>query len=253
MITTRQLSIKGILKPIDVEIPSGVIVGLCGPNGSGKTSFLRALCGLSPPSTGEAIIQGKALQLLTDLDRAFLMSWVPAEQPTSFDYTVEDIVMWGRWPRHLGHPSLADRNACSQALDVMNISSFSSRPLPSLSLGEQKKVHLARAMASESPVMLLDEPLGPLDLESSLNFLNWARTWVKTGGTLVLSIHDLATALNHTDMILLLHEGAVAGFGPTESTATPEAIRQVFGVEVSLADSDRGLLSLFCLPSPKKN
>lgn len=249
MITFKHLSVTTkssakILHDVSGEFAPGTFHVVCGANGSGKTTLLRSLVGLIA-STGDIRYDDRTLTELSPAERAKLFSWVPAEQTMAFGYSVREVILWGRWSHHRGLPTSADVRAVDAALDTMNIHSFSNRSVNELSLGEQKKVHLARAIAADTPYIFLDEPCGPLDAGVSLDVAAWARVeTAKMGKTIIASLHDLSLVANFADRVIMMKQGAIMAVGPTSEIISPPHIREAFGVNLHRSPSPAGDLIL---------
>ncbi len=250
MIKLDQVSVQSsahalLLNQVSASISSGGFHVICGPNGSGKTTLLRSLCGLQELTAGSISYKNKSLNEFTKRDIAKLLSWVPAEQPLHFAYSVSDVVSWGRWHVHQGIPSKIDQKIIAEAMDAMNIQSFADRNVNELSLGEQKRVHLARAIAADTPYLLLDEPSGPLDAGITLDIMEWIRNTTRTQNkTVIASLHDLSLIANFADTVTLLAAGRVLGHGSIDDIFTAAHIESAFGVRLHQTKTDDGTLIL---------
>ena len=244
-LTVQTTSGNSILRDVSWEFAPSTFHVVCGPNGSGKTTLLRTLCGLDPRATGDVRFDSKPLSALSDLARAKTFAWVPAEQPLSFGYTVREVVAWGRWSSHHGVPSKQDLVHVDAAIDAMNIRSFMDRPTTELSLGEQKRVHLARAIAADTPYLILDEPCGPLDPQMMLDIMDWIRTATKQRGkTIIASLHDLSLVLNFADTVLILKNGETFKHGQTREILIEQNVRDAFGVKMHQTPTEGGTMIL---------
>lgn len=250
MIASKQLTVKApsgklLLRDVTSAFASGQFHVVCGPNGSGKTTLLRALCGLVPNATGDVFFDTHRLADLADLARAKTFAWVPAEQPLSFGYTVREVVTWGRWSSHHGVPAKNDLIRVDEAMESMNIRSFKDRPTTELSLGEQKRVHLARAIAADTPYLVLDEPCGPLDPGMILDIMDWVQNATKKRGkTILASLHDLSLIANFADTVLILRVGEVFRHGQTREILIEQNVRDAFGVKMVQTEIRDGTMIL---------
>lgn len=246
MISFHQLSIhtangKAIVHPFGGQFAPGQFHVVCGPNGSGKTTLLRALCGLQTYS-GEIYYGNHSLAALSEQKRAAFVSWLPAEQPIQFGYSVREVVSWGRWSKHFGSPKADDIHHVNAAIAAMKLEAFSHRPVTELSLGELKRVHFARAIAADTPSIILDEPCGPLDVGVSLDVMAWIKS---SGKTVIASLHDLSLVINFADTVLLLNEGRSLGHGKPSEILTQENLRTAFGVSLhQIVQGDKRLIFL---------
>ena len=224
---------RTILRDVSLLLQPGAIVGLLGPNGCGKTTLLRLLSGMLKAQSGDVLIDGRPVAALTRRDIARRIAVVPQETHATFDFTVIDVVLMGRYP-HLGPFELegpADLDIARQALEATGTRHLESRPFASLSGGEKQRVVIAGALAQTADVMLLDEPTASLDLAYQLEVAALLRNLNRTRGTtMVVCTHDLNMAASLCDEVVLLRDGAVLAHGPTADTITVDSIAATFGV-----------------------
>lgn len=227
-----------LIRDLDASFEPGRVSVVIGPNGSGKTTLLRALAGLHPPDAGSITLGDRPLDQTRRRERGTQLAYLPQQTPLYHDLVVSDLVMLGRSP-HLSRfapPSSLDRSRVDQALARVGLRSLARRPITTLSGGERQRVMLARMLASEAPVLLLDEPTTALDIGHALAFLGLCRTLASAGHTVVLAMHDLELARRHGDDLVCLtdrddgrvHRGSVG------ETLTPELIHDVFRVDARL-------------------
>ena len=240
VIAVRDLAVEldrtPILHGVSCEVGSGGWLGLIGPNGAGKTTLLRAVAGLLP-HRGEVLLDGAGTSSLSPRDRARLIAYVPQEPVLPPDMTVGEYVLLGRTPyvRFLGGPGRCDREAAARAAKLLGVDGFAGRWLASLSGGERKRVVLARALAQEPKVLLLDEPTASLDIGHQQQFLDLVDELRKSGGLTVLStLHDLTTAGQYASQLVLLHEGRIEATGTAAEVLTTERISRVYDAHVSV-------------------
>ncbi len=226
---------RRVLAGVDLELREGELLAVIGPNGSGKTTLLRTLLGLQTPSEGQARIQGRPAEELPPTARARRAAWMPQEERPSENLTVEDYVGLARFP-HIGAFGLedaSDRRAVETALAACDLGAFRERGVLDLSGGERQRVLFARALAQESPVLVLDEPTSHLDMARQFEvmaYLDWFRR-TAPGRAVLVSMHDLNLACRYADRLLWLARGQVAAVGTPRASVTAERIFQVFGVE----------------------
>jgi len=224
---------RTILRDVSLLLQPGAIVGLLGPNGCGKTTLLRLLSGMLKAQSGDVLIDGRPVAALTRRHIARRIAVVPQETHATFDFTVIDVVLMGRYP-HLGPFELegpADLDIARQALEATGTRHLESRPFASLSGGEKQRVVIAGALAQTADVMLLDEPTASLDLAYQLEVAALLRNLNRTRGTtMVVCTHDLNMAASLCDEVVLLRDGAVLAHGPTADTITVDSIAATFGV-----------------------
>lgn len=229
------------LEPVSFHVDPGEIVGIVGPNGSGKSSLLRLLAGLMVPSQGSIRLRGRSLGQLTRRDIARVVAVVPQEHVQVFPFTVAEYVLMGRSPHHparlwsLGVEEETDRDlACAQqAMSDTDVWSMADRPVSELSGGERQRVVIARALAQEPAVLLLDEPTAFLDINHQLEICRLiSRLRIERRLTVVLVSHDLNVASQYCDRVLVLNGGRLVRIGSPEETIRPDVIRTVYGCEV---------------------
>lgn len=250
MIELRGVSVRfggaPALRDLSLVVEPGAWVSLIGPNGAGKTSALRALAGLVP-FEGEIVVDRRDVRALGRRELALLFAFVPQKPETPPELTVAEYVLLGRTPHipYLGGERRADRLAAARALRRLDLERFAERSLGSLSGGELQRAVLARALAQEAPILLLDEPTTALDLGRAQLVLDLVDSLRGDGLTVVSTMHDLTLAGQYADRLVLLDRGAVvAAGGPAEvlSTATVAAH---YGASVRVVEEDG---AVFVLP-----
>jgi iron complex transport system ATP-binding protein len=226
-----------VIDDVSVSVGPGELVGILGPNGSGKTTMLKMLSGTLTPSAGTIAFDRRPLSGWKRRDLARRIALVPQETHAPFDFTVLDIVLMGRYP-HLGTFALegpADLSIAKQALASTGTSAFEDRPFATLSGGEKQRVVIASALAQSPELLLLDEPTASLDLGHQLDVqLLLAGLNRDRGVTMVLSTHDLNLAAALCRHLILLRDGRVIAQGPTEEVLTPDTVRTLYGVEADV-------------------
>jgi iron complex transport system ATP-binding protein len=223
----RRATVPGRLHDVTLSVPAGRLVGLVGPNGSGKSTLLQVAAGLLP-TVGDVLWQGRPLADVPALERGRLAAWVPQEAQFEFGFPVRSVVAQGRF----AHGD--DERGVEAVLDQMDLRALADRPVNRLSGGERHRVLLARALVTEAPLMLWDEPLAALDVRHALEVLMHVETLKRAGRTVVLSLHDLRLA-HCLDLVLVLQHGRLRAAGPPERVLTPDLLGDVFGVRVRTA------------------
>jgi iron complex transport system ATP-binding protein len=226
-----------VLHEVSLDVERGTIVGLLGPNGSGKTTLLRVLAGILTPRTGRVFVEDRPIQQLTRRELARRIAVVPQETHSTFDFSVMDIVLMGRYP-HLGAFQLEqadDQEIAREALAATGTTAFEARPFSSLSGGEKQRVVIASALAQASQMLLLDEPTAALDLAYQFEIAALLRRLnAERGATMIVSTHDLNLAAAVCDRIVLLKDGRVIAQGSTGETLTAESIRRLYDVDADV-------------------
>jgi iron complex transport system ATP-binding protein len=223
-----------VLHGIDVTIPAGRWTAIAGPNGAGKTTLLKALAMLLPAAGGIDIL-GRPASAWSARERALAIAWLGQGDGGAEDLLARDVVMLGRLPHQhwLGLPTAADHAAVHAAMAQTQCWDWRDRPLGRLSGGERQRVLLARALAVEAKILLMDEPLTHLDPPHQADWLAIVRRHVAGGGTAVSVLHEIGIALQADDL-LLLQDGRVAHHGATGDPATHRALEAVFQQRVQV-------------------
>ena len=224
---------RRVLEHVDLEASPGEVLALLGPNGAGKSTLLKALAGLVPYE-GSVHLGDDDLSSLSPQQRAQRISYVPQRSLLRSALKVRDVVALGRYAHVGGFGGLSknDGDAIEHALRTAHADNLRDRIFTQLSVGEQQRVLLARALASDAPILLLDEPTGALDVGEGMAVLGLIRRLAKQQHTIIVVLHDLADARSTTDRALLLEEGRVVERGDTASVVAAEPIRRVYGVRL---------------------
>ncbi len=224
-----------VLEGINLRLARGEFVGLIGPNGSGKTTLLRGLTGVLRPLEGDVVLEGRSLRSYPRREVARRLAVVPQMAPAPFEFTVREIVQMGRTP-HLGRlqgERAVDREAVRRALELTETAAFADRPATELSGGELQRVVIARGLAQESPIMLLDEPVAFLDINHQAQIFDLlARLNAEEGRSILCVSHDLNLASEYCERLVLLSGGRYVTDGPPEQVLTEERIQGVYGCRV---------------------
>ena len=241
---TVSLDHSPVLHGVTCAAAAGGWLALIGPNGAGKSTLIRAAAGLVP-YRGTIRLHGADIRSLRVRDRARLIAYVPQEPVLPPDMTVGQYVLLGRTPHlgYLGGPGRHDRERAAAALERLDIARFEARRLARLSGGERQRVVLARALASEPRLLLLDEPTSMLDVGHQQQVLELVDGLRKEAALTVLStLHDLTVAGQYADELVLLHEGRVAASGPAAAVLTTELIQLVYAASVTVTAGPDGRL-----------
>jgi iron complex transport system ATP-binding protein len=237
MLTVQHLHVKYgerlALKDVSFEVPRGSILGVIGPNGAGKTTLIRALSGVLAVVSGSMQVDGKDLRKMNEQDRARLVAVVPQARNLPPAFTGQEMVQLGRTPylNWLGQLSQRDLQGVERAMQRSRTTELADRRVGDLSGGEQQRLLLARALAQEAPLLLLDEPTTHLDLQYQISLLDAIRALVDQDGlTVVMTLHDLNLVSRYADTLCLLVEGQVAAAGTPEEVLDPELLSQVYHV-----------------------
>jgi iron complex transport system ATP-binding protein len=228
---------RAVLQGVSFEADRGTTLGLLGPNGSGKTTLLRLIAGTLVPLSGRVTLDGADVRRLSRRDLARQIAVVPQETHTTFDFTVLDIVLMGRYP-HLGAFELegaADVAIAREALAATGTAELAARPFATLSGGEKQRVVIASALAQASSILLLDEPTASLDLGYQIEIATLlTRLNRDRGTTMVISTHDLNLAAALCSEVVLLRQGQVLARGATADVLTAAHVRTLYGVDADV-------------------
>jgi len=233
-LTLRRGAVE-VLHGIDLALAPGEAVALVGPNAAGKSTLLRALAGLLPLAAGEISFDGRPLAAWPRDALARALALVTAEDPGSTELTVRDRVELGRYP-HRGPfraMTVADRDAVARALTQVGIEALEARPLARLSAGERQLAALARGLAQEPRLLLLDEPAAHLDVGHQLQLFRILDEIRACGVAVLAVVHDLGRAAAWAERLLLLHRGRLAAQGPPDEVLRAPALAEAFGVRVA--------------------
>jgi iron complex transport system ATP-binding protein len=229
------------IEQVSFDVACGEVLGIVGPNGSGKSSLLKLLAGLLRPMSGRIRLMGQASSDLTPIAVAKMLAVVLQEQPQVFPFTVAETVLMGRFPHRQagwwnlggGDDTRRDLACVQQAMAETDVLSFADRPVSELSGGELQRVMIARALAQDSAILLLDEPTAFLDINHQLDIcslINRLRTERQL--TVVLVSHDLNIASQYCDRVLILKSGRLSHIGSAAETIRPDVLQAVYGCEV---------------------
>jgi len=228
---------KSVLAGVSMTVNRSAIVGLLGPNGSGKTTLLRVLAGMLRPSGGEITLEGSPIAKLKRREMARHIAVVPQETHSTFDFTVMDIVLMGRYA-HLGSLELegpADLEAARAALAATGTLHLESRLFSTLSGGEKQRVVIASALTQAADILLLDEPTASLDLGYQFEIASLLkRLNAEHATTMVVSTHDLNFAATLCTEVVMLLNGRVLAQGPTAQVLSPANIRALYGMDADV-------------------
>jgi iron complex transport system ATP-binding protein len=239
---TVALDRKPVLHGVDLDVATGSWHAVLGPNGAGKSTLLRAVAGIIP-RTGDIRIGGRDVARLAPKERAKVIAYVPQEPNLPGGVTVESYVLLGRTPHlgYLGVESAHDRAIVAESLERLDLAPFARRRLGTLSGGERQRVVLAKALAQQARVLLLDEPTTALDLGHQQQVLDLVEELRSTEGlTVVSTLHDLSVAAQYADTLTLLVRGQTVARGDARDVLTEEVIARHFGARVRVFDDGAG-------------
>lgn len=223
------LAVPGRLEPVSLELGPGELVAVVGPNGAGKSTLIHAMAGLLP-ADGAVQWNGQPLSRIAFSERGRLLAWVGQEAHFEFAFPVREVVAQGRYAWG------DDPSGVAEAMAELDLTYLADRPVTRLSGGERHRVGLARALATQAPIQLWDEPVAQLDVRHALEVMRLARRLADGGGTVLVSLHDLRAAYRF-DRVLVLDRGRLVGNGKPHEVLTAALIREVFRVEATFVTS----------------
>jgi len=222
-----------ILKDINMELDSSDVLGIVGPNGAGKSTLIRCIDRILVPQHGTVLLDGQEMKQMSSMEIAKKIGYVPQSISNTFPATVFDTVLMGRRP-HLGwRSSEEDIDTVLEVLTMLKIKYLAMRDFNEISGGQQQKVLIARALAQDAEILLLDEPTSNLDIRHQLEVMEILTKLVKKKGlSVMMAIHDLNLASRYSDRIIMLNGGSIRDTGDPVSVLTAENIQSVYGAEV---------------------
>lgn len=230
-----------ILFDINLEIPTGKITVILGPNGCGKSTLLKTFCGILPVQSGAIHLGPDCLDTFTPKTLARQISYLAQSRQTG-DITVQRMVLHGRFP-YLSYPRRYRANDFQIAQDAMNrmgIADLADAPIGTLSGGTRQKVYIAMALAQDTPIILFDEPTTYLDISHQLQMMEHARFLSREGKTIVMVLHDISMAMQVADKIIVMDKGHVIEQGTPQTVYDSGFLDQVFGVKISRIQTSNG-------------
>ncbi|HEY7647686.1 MAG TPA: ABC transporter ATP-binding protein [Methylomirabilota bacterium] len=228
------------LKALGFTIARGEILGVIGPNSAGKTTLVRLLTKVLEPAAGEVVLDGTPLSRMTRWEVARQVAVVPQDVPPALPFSVEQLVLMGRYPHAPGRffETAEDLSVGRAAMALAGISELAEAPVASLSGGERQRVLLARALAQEPRLLVLDEPTAHLDLHYQVQCVGLLRRINQERGvTIVLVSHDLTLAAEVADRLLLLSQGRLVGLGTPTEVLDEDVLGRVYGCRVVVSPS----------------
>jgi iron complex transport system ATP-binding protein len=218
----------------------GEFLGIIGPNGSGKSTRLRLMSALLRPRRGQVLVGGRPAERLGRRELGRLIGVVPQETLLTFPFSVMEMVLFGRTPHvgGFGFDRPSDLAAAQRAMERTDTAHLARRAVTELSGGERQRVILARALAQEPAILLLDEPAAFLDIRHEVEMYDLLRDLQREGMTIVSVLHDLNIAALYCDRLVLLHEGQVVRIGTPAEVITYSTLTEVYGTEVYVAMND---------------
>lgn len=237
-----------IVENLDLEVHTGVITTVIGPNGCGKSTLLRSLGRLLKPKAGKVVLDGKAISSMRTKDVARVLGMLPQAPTAPEGLTVGDLVSRGRHPHQswIRQWSSDDESEVANALELTGVGDLADRPVDELSGGQRQRAWISMALAQGTDILLLDEPTTYLDLAHSIEVLDLVdRLHDEMGRTVIMVLHDLNLAARYSDQLIVMSQGKIVKSGPPQDIISEELLLDVFGLEASVIEdpvSDRPLI-----------
>ena len=223
-------------RDVAFQLRPGQVLCLLGPNGGGKTTLFKTLLGLLPPQAGRVLLDGDDVAQWSRRRFARHIAYVPQAHEAFFPFLVRDIVLMGRAARIglFAQPAAADRRAAEASLAALGIAHLAERVYTEISGGERQLTLIARALAQEPKVLVMDEPTASLDFGNQVRVLARIKALAASGIAVLLSTHDPDHAFLCADQVALLHDGRIVAIGPPDETVTPATLKRLYGVDVAV-------------------
>lgn len=230
---------RTVLKDVNLAVNKGDILCLLGPNGTGKTTLLRSILGLNKIAKGEILLNNKSILSLSQKDKAKLMAYVPQALTMSFPYEVLEVVIMGRTP-HLKSgmaPSSKDIEISKESLNVLDIEHLSTRSFNEISGGERQMVFVARAIAQQAKILIMDEPTANLDYGNQVRMLRVVNSLAEQGYGILMTSHFPDHAFLACNKVALLKDGKVSKYGLPEEVVTSQSLSELYGTPICVSSA----------------
>lgn len=235
---------------ICLKIPSGKLLYLIGPNGSGKSTLLRCIGGIVPATSGNVMMGGISISAISRRERAHLIGFVPQQEIPVFAFKIRDVVVTGRVSHHsiFGIPSSDDYQKAEEAMQAVGIPHLSGRICTEISGGEWQLVMIARALAQDPRILLLDEPTSHLDLANQMKVMSVIEKLVRQGYTCILVSHNPDQVFLIDGMVAVMKKGEIIYSGHPSEVITTQVMKETYGIQVMVAGTEQGLQRGICVP-----
>jgi len=232
---------KSVVDGVSITLAPGKFYGVIGPNGCGKTTMVDLLCRFRSPQRGRIFYAGRKLDAYSKRHLAREIALVPQNFYINFPFRVRDVVMMGRYPYipRFGRPSARDADLVAAVMESTDVAGMSERLVTELSGGERQRVVFARALAQDTPMLILDEATSNLDIGHAMGLLDLAaRRVAREAGTVLAVFQDINQAAAYCDHLIFMSQGRIAVHGDARGVLTPDAIRKVFDVDARVYHDD---------------
>lgn len=219
-----------LINDVSLEFTAGQLHGILGPNGSGKSTLLKTISGIWKPTSGNILWNDHSLMAESRQDISRTISLVPQNPQVHFDFSVEDIVAMGRYAHNSRYWANSQKDLMEHTLKLVDAWHLRARRITCLSQGERQRVYIARALVTEAPILLLDEPTASLDIRHQIEIWQLLQRLAEEGKIVIVSTHDIAIAERYCHQIAVLNQGRCVANGSFQSIITQELLQNVFGV-----------------------
>lgn len=223
-----------ILKEVNFSLATGQIVALIGANGAGKSTLFNLMSRMSPLQTGQISFDGHDISTATDGDMAKVVAMLAQENHIQGRLRVRELLMFGRYPYHLGRPTQADRDKVEEVMTTFELQPLAERFLSDLSGGQRQRVLIAMVVCQDTPYILLDEPLNNLDMYHAGQLMRQMRVLANGGKTMVIVLHDINQASQFADTVVMMKQGEVVSVGVPKEVLTADNMKLLYNVEVTV-------------------
>ncbi|NLL95010.1 MAG: ABC transporter ATP-binding protein [Thermoplasmatales archaeon] len=236
------------VKDVSFKIEPGMLIGLIGPNGCGKSTMMKCINRLHKSTSGDVLVDGVSVMDKKPGEIAKVIASVPAEMKASFGLTVFETVMLGRYPylKNIWWETEQDESMVLDTLKKFGVYHLRDRPLNMLSSGERQRALIAKAYVQEPRLMLVDEPTSHLDMRYKLEVMEYLYAMVKTDMSILVAEHDISLMARYCDLCIIMKAGEIVAVGPPKEVITSELIESVYGVSATVGYDHEG--ELFVLP-----
>ena len=225
-----------VIRDLSVSIPDGQVTAIVGPSGCGRSTLLAGLSRLHKPTSGAALLDGKAVSTLSTREVARRLALLPQDAIAPDGMTVAELIRFGRQPHQglLRQWSREDEEVVEASLRATQLVELADRPLESMSGGQRQRAWIAMAVAQSTPLLLLDEPTSALDLGHQIEVFELIRGLARAGKTVIMVVHDLSSACRYADHLVAMHTGSIIAEGRPMDIVTPALVEHLYGVRCTL-------------------
>lgn len=238
-----------ILKGVSISLDGPGLVCILGPNGVGKTTFVKCLNKLLKPSSGTVTIDGMDIKGMSLLDLARLMAFVPNSSSSVFSISVAEMILMGRHPHAGWRITDEDMDLVDHVIDALDLQNYADRDVREISAGQLQRVMIARGLAQEPKILILDEPTSNLDVKYQMDVMRFLKRYAREEGVIVIMVcHDLNVTAAYADRVVLMQDGRIFADGGVAEVLTEENIKQVYDVEARVIEIE-GTTHIVLLPN----